>query len=1199
VASLPYIITNKRTALTRPLANMIVRALSRRGNPTDFADELWEYKSEALSRLQAEVLSMQVWAKQRTAGAQLTLDQMRYHQVDAPTAQSIGLCAPGKKLISHFFVNVEAAKETYQLSWRQQNVPVRIGSVDATFKRGKALGDLNIRQTLWSNDVNAPVVTAMVQSASMDDPAWSAACKDHAAVVDDTGMEPISIAYIDCPQRDGPGLARRYPTLLNGSKAVDFNFDMANAIIVTAAADLPSALSKLSSEALGFDLEWKPARMQPRPPGGEPRQPGKVALMQLCDGKTAVLIHLASIGSLPSTLVAFLKDRRLGGANIANDLRKLSKDYAEAGLNYHGSATGESIFVDGQIIDLTPLTVDVLRVGRSQVTSLEGIFQHCCPGKKLNKKLCHELGPHYVNWERWPLTANQLQYAANDGAAGALALERLLHPPQLRPDAPPLPTAPLPAVPPPLPPTDAEVARGAAAFNRLPATVRAGLVGEDAESGGPPGLGEDGDEEPAEPDTSDEPAASDFSTRKSCLEAAIAVIDLFEQTDMQEPLRLPSFLTEDDRAALHAHCERRRLGHVTEVAADDSTELSISSLVVSRGLRRAATDDDPAPQPAPLQSDGAKILATLRFNEAWEELCIKYDPRHWMGNWFLMAQSKSSALFKYFCVATSDALFKVREGERERVKKHLRELYKQGSGAAEKKRVDNLIKRVRRGYWKKHCQWTIEEPRALARALLAVYDFFSKLTDPETDRPFFTHGHAKRCAHELAYVAAGYLSDCPRFELYVPLHALSTGLIIYRCLRTSSALEGYHSHFDDAISSCGKALGLRYFDAVTNEFDFRWTVRALKRAGLLPKWLRHYNLQLVELVYDLAEKLEPGSGKTILKGWRRTRLMEQPLLKQGAHYGLEAQKRTAAAGGSDGSAGNGSVATGHVSEGRWLSERLGSPTALRTHRTAEDVDALLADSADLQNPEALSTIAFERGLHLPRAEARSFGEELLKDEAARKRLEEAGYKELQQQLRVRAPARPAAVLPERGETLGTMALPGPQPAMREMEVEPAVLPAPPAPAPAPAPAAAPTAAPAPSPAAAPAAAPAPAPAAARRRPRCAPPAAATAGDATAEAATAAPAAAAPRVAKTVAERKRESRKRKLEARQAELGEEAGKTAITVGRRQERETTKRNKVATAAAEQAATEPEAAAPEAAPEEAAPGTESPRGWRRLFGR
>ena len=85
-----------------------------------------------------------------------------------------------------------------------------------------------------------------------------------------------------------------------------------------------------------------------------------------------------------------------------------------------------------------------------------------------------------------------------------------------------------------------------------------------------------------------------------------------------------------------------------------------------------------------------------------------------MGNWFLMAQNKSSALFKYFCIATSDAIFRVCEGERERVKEHLRKIFKQGVGVdmtnaiarkAEIERVDALILRVKRKYWRRHCRY--------------------------------------------------------------------------------------------------------------------------------------------------------------------------------------------------------------------------------------------------------------------------------------------------------------------------------------------------------------------------------------------------------------------------------------------------------------------------------------------------------------
>ena len=69
---------------------------------------------------------------------------------------------------------------------------------------------------------------------------------------------------------------------------------------------------------------------------------------------------------------------------------------------------------------------------------------------------------------------------------------------------------------------------------------------------------------------------------------------------------------------------------------------------------------------------------------------------------------------------------------------------------------------------------------------------------------------------------------------------------------------------------------------------------------------------------------------------------------------------------------------------------------------------------DCTDADALSQAAFERGLHLPPTRAEALAEALVVDERARKRLADSGHAELQQRIRTRAPARPDAVLPQRG-----------------------------------------------------------------------------------------------------------------------------------------------------------------------------------------
>jgi hypothetical protein len=172
-----------------------MRSCTKGSNPTDLAEEMLELKSEMFDSLQAQVLvlvhsihmhkvrahkvrahrvrvhrvhthfrtwqvyGMHLWAIERSSGQQLTLDQLwRMGDFVEFTRADVGLCSPGHKLLRHFFFADYNASIEYKFSWRQQNVPITIGAVDATMKRGSALTDLKIRQTVWSNDANCPIV---------------------------------------------------------------------------------------------------------------------------------------------------------------------------------------------------------------------------------------------------------------------------------------------------------------------------------------------------------------------------------------------------------------------------------------------------------------------------------------------------------------------------------------------------------------------------------------------------------------------------------------------------------------------------------------------------------------------------------------------------------------------------------------------------------------------------------------------------------------------------------------------------------------------------------------------------------------------------------------------------------------------------------------------------------------------------------
>lgn len=143
-------------------------------------------------------------------------------------------------------------------------------------------------------------------------------------------------------------------------------------------------------------------------------------------------------------------------------------------------------------------------------------------------------------------------------------------------------------------------------------------------------------------------------------------------------------------------------------------------------------------------------------NPHWTRGKVKYDMRHFMANYFLMAIGKYSSLFRYFCVTVSDAAYKIIPSSRDEVRAHLKFL-----GLS-----DTETRRVRRKYWRTKARYWVPGPETLVQGLTDVYDFFKDLVDPTTGRNFFIADHAKRFRHEMSYVRRGDLSDPPGVAMY-------------------------------------------------------------------------------------------------------------------------------------------------------------------------------------------------------------------------------------------------------------------------------------------------------------------------------------------------------------------------------------------------------------------------------------------------
>ena len=171
----------------------------------------------------------------------------------------------------------------------------------------------------------------------------------------------------------------------------------------------------------------------------------------------------------------------------------------------------------------------MLRVSPATVRSLELLFARCCKGRALNKLLAHEKGVEHVDWQRRPLTQNELQYAINDASASLVSARRLLNGPQVMPNSQAA-EEPLPAVLPPMP-SAAEAARGASSYSELADGAREELAaaaglgdGDDGNLAAAADTAEAASQEAEEEEGGEEAAAPDFQTRKSVLEAAALMV---------------------------------------------------------------------------------------------------------------------------------------------------------------------------------------------------------------------------------------------------------------------------------------------------------------------------------------------------------------------------------------------------------------------------------------------------------------------------------------------------------------------------------------------------------------------------------------------------------------------------------------------------------------------------------------------------
>ena len=151
----------------------------------------------------------------------------------------------------------------------------------------------------------------------------------------------------------------------------------------------------LHAQAVGLDIEWKPQFKSKKDGGVE----NKTAVLQLAIESSSLVFQLYNLGRPPNVLVSVLKDERIlkVGSGILQDATKLKKD---TGLKCIG------------LVDTQKLAKEV-GMSESQKLGLKALAKDLL-GIELEKPKAVAMS----NWEKFPLTVEQIHYAALDAWVG-------------------------------------------------------------------------------------------------------------------------------------------------------------------------------------------------------------------------------------------------------------------------------------------------------------------------------------------------------------------------------------------------------------------------------------------------------------------------------------------------------------------------------------------------------------------------------------------------------------------------------------------------------------------------------------------------------------------------------------------------------------------------------------------------------------
>ena len=251
-------------------------------------------------------------------------------------------------------------------------------------------------------------------------------------------------------------------------------------------------------------------------------------------------------------------------------------------------------------------------------------------------------------------------------------------------------------------------------------------------------------------------------------------------------------------------------------------------------VARDADADEETGIPCEIEDNGSnQVSIDESIEDASRELLdlehkgIKQDIEHIFLR-FSRVLSKEHGAFRAFMARLSDAFFVPSQADIELVKTALRKC-----GLSEEE-----IKQKPWQYFKRRVRRVVPGSKVLLRDFKRVVNLFSDIKDGKTDQPLFGKKAWSLFKATVRHIHKGCLSDIPGESYYVQIGVDSMGIPLFKCIRGTSALEGFHQKIRQLIR--GFNISPRYAIASLFEFIHRWNHDIDVRVLGLPRKYQYF-----------------------------------------------------------------------------------------------------------------------------------------------------------------------------------------------------------------------------------------------------------------------------------------------------------------------------------------------------------------------